>query len=680
MSDTPVLSQGVGYGIVCGMGLFFSACMMGITFMQRRYTSTASESAEEFSSASRSVKPGLIATGIVSAWTWAATLLQSSAVAYKFGISGTYWYASGATVQVLLFAQLAAKLKLNAPYAHTFLEIIGCRWKGSFVHSIFLFFALACNIIVSTMLVLGGSATVSDLTGMSTQAACFLIPLGVALYVWIGGMRSTLIADYTHTAILYIILLLFVFVTYGTSDKIGSPAKMYEMLANVSAKTPVARNAGGSYVTMRSTGGIIFGVLNIVGNFGTVFNDQAYWQRAIASTPQTAVKAYLLGGLAWFAIPFTLSTTLGLAAVALEVPLTAAQVSAGLPAPTAAAALLGKGGAVAMLILLFLAVTSATAGELVAVSSVLTYDIYKRHINKNANEAQILRFSQAMVAFAAIMMGVLGVAFYYIGISMGYLYELMGTIIGSSVVPVALATSWKKANRTGCTVGSIAGLALGLVAWLVTAAKLNGGVVTIDTTGQDYPMLAGNCVALGVGAVVSLVWSLVDPEDFDFDITRALNYDIVLHSTVAAMDSKNEEIVSEPLVEENAEKESFGENDEKVVESISTVKNAKDLRVELPEIDFHGLNKAFKFAVYASVTLFLVFIILVPIPLFASGYVYPVKGFTAWVAVSVTWSFVAAFIVVLYPLYESRQELARIFRGIYKDIFHNGTGALARAS
>lgn len=57
--------------------------------------------------------------------------------------------------------------------------------------------------------------------------------------------------------------------------------------------------------------------------------------------------------------------------------LTDADISAGLPAPAAAAALLGKGGAAALLILLFLAVTSATSAELIAVSSILTYDIYK---------------------------------------------------------------------------------------------------------------------------------------------------------------------------------------------------------------------------------------------------------------------------------------------------------------
>lgn len=76
---------------------------------------------------------------------------------------------TGATIQVLLFAQLAAKLKLNAPYAHTWLEIVYTRW-GAVAHSVFLFFGLATNVIVSSMLVLGGSATVTDLTGMSTIA------------------------------------------------------------------------------------------------------------------------------------------------------------------------------------------------------------------------------------------------------------------------------------------------------------------------------------------------------------------------------------------------------------------------------------------------------------------------------------------------------------------------------
>lgn len=90
-----------------------------------------------------------------------------------------------------------------------------------------------------------------------------------------------------------------------------------------------------------------------------------------------------------FAIPFTFATTLGLAAVALRgnpdmIALTPDDVSAGLPAGAAASALLGKSGAAALLILLFLAVTSACSAELIAVSSILTYDIYKVSLEQSS--------------------------------------------------------------------------------------------------------------------------------------------------------------------------------------------------------------------------------------------------------------------------------------------------------
>lgn len=44
-----------------------------------------------FNTAGRSVKSGLVASAVVSSWTWAATLLQSSGVAYKYGVSGPFW-------------------------------------------------------------------------------------------------------------------------------------------------------------------------------------------------------------------------------------------------------------------------------------------------------------------------------------------------------------------------------------------------------------------------------------------------------------------------------------------------------------------------------------------------------------------------------------------------------------
>lgn len=147
------LNQGYGYGIVIGFGAFFSIFITALWAIEKRYTGFKATS-EEFSTAGRSIKIGLLCSSVVSAWTWAATLLQSSAVAYDYGVSGPYWYAAGATIQIILFAILAIEVKRKAAYAHTFPEVIKARY-GTTAHKVFLYFGLMTNMIVTAMLLLG---------------------------------------------------------------------------------------------------------------------------------------------------------------------------------------------------------------------------------------------------------------------------------------------------------------------------------------------------------------------------------------------------------------------------------------------------------------------------------------------------------------------------------------------
>lgn len=85
----------------------------------------------------------------------------------------------------------------------------------------------------------------------------------------------------------------------------------------IAAFKPVENNKEGSYLTMWSLNGLVFGIINVIGNFGTVFVDQSYWQGAIGAKPSATYKGYLLGGLCWFAVPFTMATSMGLAARAM---------------------------------------------------------------------------------------------------------------------------------------------------------------------------------------------------------------------------------------------------------------------------------------------------------------------------------------------------------------------------
>merc|ERR1719396_101593 len=107
-----------------------------MVYLDKRYNHTVHTS-EHFNTAGRMVKTGLTASVIVSQWTWAATLLQSSNVAWQYGVSGPFWYASGATIQILLFGVLAINLKKVAPSAHTMCEIVRARW-GKTAHKTFL--------------------------------------------------------------------------------------------------------------------------------------------------------------------------------------------------------------------------------------------------------------------------------------------------------------------------------------------------------------------------------------------------------------------------------------------------------------------------------------------------------------------------------------------------------------
>ena len=109
---------------------------------------------------------------------------------------------------------------------------------------------------------------------MNIYAASFLIPVGVILYTLSGGLKATFLASYFHTTIIFTMLVLFVV----CPTRSWAHQRVYTRgLQTVSTLFPVAYNKGGSYLTMMSQGGTIFGIISIVGNFGKVFCDQSYW-------------------------------------------------------------------------------------------------------------------------------------------------------------------------------------------------------------------------------------------------------------------------------------------------------------------------------------------------------------------------------------------------------------------
>ena len=577
------LSQASGWIIVVGMGVGMTLLAVLLTYLEVTFNRSGKVSSEFFNTAGRSVKTGLTASVIVSQWTWAATLLQSSNVAWNFGVSGPFWYASGATIQVLLFGILAIEIKRKCPTAHTMVEIVRSRWPGA--HYTFLFFGFSANLIVTSMLILGGAATINALCGMHTIIASFLIPISVIPYTMYGGLKSTFLASYIHTSIIFVVLLMMIYTIYVSkfsSDLIwemlkkttsysvsdckhifsedfdgfsspsfnpdaADPADIFPELflyaeedgdltdcleddpptcTKLFACGGVDGNAGvdadsGSYLTMISLQGLMFGVINIVGNFGTVFCDQSYWQSAIAAKPAAAHKGYMLGGMVWFAIPFSLASSLGLAATAIQLPISKEEAGNGLVPPAVAVHLLGAGGGWAIAIMLFMAIISTGSAEAIAVSSLVSYDVYKPFFNPACTGEDIVRISRIVIPLYCCFSGVLATCLWYIGIGLGWVYGFMGIHIGCAVVPVWWCLTNPLISEKGAIAGAWSGCVAGYVAWLVTATAL-GDPLDKDGLGTLESMLAGNVCSIVVSGMVCYAISAMNPQNYDWKSMKAI--------------------------------------------------------------------------------------------------------------------------------------------------------------
>merc|ERR1711957_570035 len=137
----------------------------------------------------------------------------------------------------------------------------------------------------------------------------------------------------------------------------------------------------------------------------------------------------------------------------------------GLVPPAVAQHLLGDAGAVLILIMLFMAIVSTGSAESIAVSSLVSYDIYREYINPEATGQQILFVSRVVIVVFGLLMGALSIALNAMGLNLGWVYLFMGIVIGSAVIPLWCLMTWKKASGTGAILAAWGGLVLGLVAW-----------------------------------------------------------------------------------------------------------------------------------------------------------------------------------------------------------------------
>ncbi|KPM37917.1 putative urea active transporter 1 [Neonectria ditissima] len=593
------LSQGLGYGVVIGVGLAFALGMILVTKFLQRFLGERSDRSEMFMVANRSVGTGLTASAVVSSWMRATAIIWTAAQGYLYGIAAPFWYAAGCTIQIALMTVLAIHAKVKIPNGHTALEIVRLRY-GFAAHMVFIFLCLVTNLLSVTSMILGAAGVITALTGMHIVASTFLLPLGVVVYTVVGGLKATFLTDYVHTLVV-MILLCWLTIAVIKNEAINGIGDFYDLLVEADKTTHVEGNYQGSILSFKSKSSIIFGLVHSLGDFALVIMDTSFWQKGFAADTAAAMPGYMLGGVAYFAVPWAVGTTAGLAAIVLEKSsifptypraMTTSEINAGYVLPYAVMSVAGKGGAAGLLLVVFMTVTSTTSAELIAVSSIVSFDIYRTYINPKAHDKQVIRVSHWAVVAFGLFASAFATALHYGGIDLNWMGYFLATVICPGIFPMAFTILWRKQSTAAVVISPLLGLASGIAVWLGSAYTYYGELT---------------------------------PQDFDWRV-------FLLLTQVVDDDNPHPSRIAE-------------------VEDLDQVQHPYS------EKELRRMNRAKTIAAISSAVIGLVTWVVWPLPLYRD-WIFDKPFFMGWVTVSEIWLFVCLVVACIYPLYDGRKVLA----------------------
>ncbi|CAK7897347.1 urea active transporter [[Candida] anglica] len=667
-----LLGKSAGYGVLVGVGALFALAIVVATKLMNKYLHEDPNSTEMFMVANRSVGTGLTTSAVYSSWSWATEFLWCVTMVYLYGVMSAFWYGAGLTVQICLMSVLGIEAKKKIPASHTSLEIVELRY-GKACHILYMFLSLVNNLLSCASMILGAAGAISVIAGnLHIVASTMLIPFGVLLYTTVGGLKSTFLTDFVHSFILLIVLC-YISTSILAHEEIGGIGGLYDLALKHDGQRFIEGNYKGSLLTGKSQGAIFFGLIHAIGDTGLTVMDSSFWQKSFSADLKSSVPAYILAAVFIFANVWPLGTIVGLANVILEDSpsfptyprkMTSYEINNGFGLPYVLKTLLGDGALGALLLIIYLAVTSTVSAQMISVSSIMSFDIYKKYIKPDAQNKHLIRASHFGVVFFGLFAAGFSVMLHYVGVDMTWMGYFYSMLICPGVFPLIFTITWSRQTTLAAFVSPIVGMLSGIAVWLGTAYAFYGEV-TIFSTGQQLPCLYGSMTTLLLPAVLSIVLSLtINPSKFDWDKFKEAKLIVMVEEDDTSISEK--ESIVEPSTNETESKKAIGDN-----VSVDDIE-ASDVELQSSDEDTLARDNERTFSLYYKLaygstifTLLLTWVVW-PLPLYRD-YIWSRPFFIGWTAVSVVWIYLAFLVVGVYPLWDGRHELAKVFRGVWND-------------
>lgn len=662
MSDSEpviILNQAAGYGVLVGVGGLFALGMIFITRFLTKYLHEDANSTENFMVANRSIGKWWMASATYSSWTWASEFLFVSTAVYNFGIQASMYYSAGLCIQMCTMNVIGIHSKKKVPTAHTSLEIVDLRY-GKAAHLVYIFLCLVTNLISCSCMIIAAAGAISIIAGnLHIVASTMLIPFGVLIYTSVAGLKGTFVTDFVHSLVLLIVLC-YINTSVLTSDAVGGLDKLYEGVIAVDGDRYIEGNYQGLFLTGKTQGGIIFGLILTIGNFGLTVMDSSFWQKAFSATPEATCPGYLTAAITIFSNAWPLGAIIGAAAQVLELDprfpiyprkLTTYEVGSGFVLPYTLKATVGNKAVGGLLLIIYLAVTSTVSAQLISVSSIVSFDIYKKYINPSAKNKQLIRVSHLGVVFFGLFSAGFTVMLHYVGVNMTWMGYFISMVICPGIIPLVFTIIWDRQTKLAVIASPLIGMVAGLVIW-ITTAKHYYDEITIDSLAGLLPCLYGALTAIFLPGILSVVISLtIKPYKYDWDDFKKAQL-LVQDDSASSSDSETTE--SQSQTEKTDVK--IHTNPQTDSESLQPVENQDAL-----------LERYRKIALVAFFVALLVTWVLWPLPLYRD-YIWSKEYFKGYVVVGMIWLYATTIVIGFFPLWEGRRAIQIILKGLWRDV------------
>lgn len=331
--------------------------------------------------------------------------------------------------------------------------------------------------------------------------------------------------------------------------------------------------------------------------------------------------------------------------------MTTSEVSGGLVLPYSAIAIAGKGGATAVLLMTFMAVTSTLSAQVIAVSSILSFDVYRLYFKKNATDRDIIRASHLGVIFFAAFAAGFSTMLHYVGIDLGWTLYMLGVVTCPGVFPMAFTVLWRQQSKAAAILAPVLGICTGIAVWLGTAYRFYGSV-SVSATGELLPCVYGTVASAFSPILYSVVITLIKPQNYDWANFRTerlalekLESDLTTVHHDQANDNTDAGRIPPP------EETPVAQHSPEDGDSAGGQAASKELK------------RWGRIAAFWSIATFLGHWVIWPLPMYGSKYVFGKKFYYAWVVVAIIWLWLTMLVATFYPILDGGiQQIGQIWR------------------